>query len=93
MSTEKMRADFEAWLAGSGLSYAEGIGAWYGWQASRAALVVEQSGLVLMPKEPTDSIVAAMKRELDKSPALWCRYSGAYRAAIRAAMAAKDGQP
>lgn len=41
MSAEKMRADFEAWLAGSGLSYAEGIGAWYGWQASRAALVVE----------------------------------------------------
>jgi len=44
----------------------------------------EQSGLVLMPKEATPEIVAAMKRELDKAPTWYCRYSAAYRAALSA---------
>ena len=44
----------------------------------------EQSGLVLMPKEATPEIVAAMKRELDKAPTWYCRYSAAYRAALAA---------
>jgi len=44
----------------------------------------EQSGLVLMPQEATPEIVAAMKRELDKAPTWYCRYSAAYRAALSA---------
>lgn len=57
--------------------------AWEGWQAraEQTAPQPEQSGLVLMPKEATPEIVTAMKRELDKAPTWYCRYSAAYRAA------------
>lgn len=52
--------------------------------AERDALLAEREGKVQMPLEPTGSIVAAMKRELDKSPVTWCRYRAAYRAALAA---------
>lgn len=51
---------------------------------AQTAPQLEQSGLVLMPKEATPEIVAAMKRELDKAPTWYCRYSAAYRAALSA---------
>ncbi|WP_312115210.1 hypothetical protein [Stutzerimonas nitrititolerans] len=44
----------------------------------------ELDGWQLVPIEPTPQIVAVMKRELEKSPVMWCRYRAAYRAALAA---------
>ena len=40
MSTEKMREEFEAWFASSGMAKFKET-AWAAWQASRAAIEVE----------------------------------------------------
>lgn len=61
MSTEQMRAEFEAWADGEGYDlqrneltdYETGATriAWSGWQASRAALVIE------LPKPQTTMVI------------------------------------
>lgn len=54
----------------------------------RAQAVPE--GYVLVPVEPTLEMMKASKRELEKSPVIWCRYKAAYRALLAAAPSAQQ---
>lgn len=56
----------------------------------RAQAVPE--GYVLVPVEPTLEMMKASKRELEKSPVIWCRYKAAYRALLAAAPSANSEQ-
>lgn len=70
MSNEKMRAEFEEWAVTEGANIDIGdseyvdditLGAWLGWQASRAALCVELPKIVNSEWACTSDECAAMR--------------------------------